>query len=213
MAEVRVARVEEREALRELFARAGEGAPSESLWGHSPSEAAIYLDPYLDQGVLLVAFQDGTPAGYLAGCLDETEFPGTDELISRTIREHRLLLRPGPLAFFARSTLDVVGARIRRVPTSKPFVDPRWPAHLHINVEPRARGTGAAQELMRQWQAKVTEAGKPGCYLGTQAENARAIRFFEKSGFTKHGPTPLIPGSRFRGARVHQQVMVWDAPR
>jgi hypothetical protein len=45
--EIRTFAEADRPALRELFPRAGEGAPSASLWGHPESEAAVYLDPYL----------------------------------------------------------------------------------------------------------------------------------------------------------------------
>ena len=45
MAEIRTFAEDDRAELRELFTRAGEGAPTASLWGHEESEAAIYLDP------------------------------------------------------------------------------------------------------------------------------------------------------------------------
>jgi hypothetical protein len=38
----------DRAELRDLFRRAGEGAPTASLWGHEESEAAVYLTPYMD---------------------------------------------------------------------------------------------------------------------------------------------------------------------
>jgi hypothetical protein len=38
----------DRPTLRAIFREAGEEAPSASLWGHEASEAAIYLDPYID---------------------------------------------------------------------------------------------------------------------------------------------------------------------
>ena len=67
MIEVRSFTEPDRPALRALFRVAGEGAPSASLWGHEPSEAAIYLDPYLEQAPdsLFLAFADDTLVGYL----------------------------------------------------------------------------------------------------------------------------------------------------
>ncbi len=39
--EIRTFVPEDRDALRDLFGRVGEGSPTSSLWGHVPSEAAI----------------------------------------------------------------------------------------------------------------------------------------------------------------------------
>ena len=58
----------------------------------------------------------------------------------------------------------------------------RFPAHLHINVVPQARGTGAAQGLMAAWQAWLMRHRSPGCHLQTLVENTRATRFFEQAG-------------------------------
>jgi hypothetical protein len=63
---------------------------------------------------------------------------------------------------------------------------------------------------MRRWLARLGETDSPGCYLQTLAENTRAVRFFERVGFTKHGPTPPVPGMRRGGQRLHQQTMVWE---
>jgi hypothetical protein len=67
--QVRSYRVSDHQALRALFARAGEGSPAATLWGHPESEAALYLDPYLqaDPGSVLLAVVDDVPVGYRAG--------------------------------------------------------------------------------------------------------------------------------------------------
>jgi ribosomal protein S18 acetylase RimI-like enzyme len=215
MMEFRTFTERDRAELRVLFRRAGQGSPTESLWGHQESEMAVYITPYLDlePESLFLAFADGEMVGYLAGCLDSTKFPAESERMSRAITGHRLFLRRRPLTFFLRAAQDGMSAMMRRQPTAGDFVDPRWPAHLHINVAPQARGAGAATELMSRWQQRVTESGASGCHLQTLVENTRAVRFFERMGFVKHGPVPLVPGIRYRGQRLHQQTMVWPAPR
>ncbi|MFC7330752.1 GNAT family N-acetyltransferase [Marinactinospora rubrisoli] len=209
--EIRTFTETDRAELRELFARAGEGAPTASLWGDPESEAALYLDPYadLEPDSLFLAVHDGALVGYLAGCRDSSKFPSESERMERAIREYRLLRRPRVAAFFARAMLDMAAAALRRGPVAGDFDDPRWPAHLHINVAPAARGTGAADALMNRWLDRLREAGSPGCHLQTLVENRRAVRFFERAGFTAHGPAPLVPGLRHEGRRVHQQTMVW----
>jgi len=134
------------------------------LWGHPASEAAVYLDPYMD---------------------------------------------PEPESLFV-AVIDVALAALRHEPTAGDFADARWPAHLHINVAPEARGTGAAYGLMARWFARLRETGSPGCHLQTVVENTRAVRFFERMGFARHGPTPLVPGIRYGSKRLHQQTMVWS---
>lgn len=210
MIEVRPFAESDRAELTTLFGRAGEGAPTASLWGHVESEAAIYLTPYMDHepSSLFVADSDDGLVGYLTGCLDSAQFPSESERIDRAIKEYRLALRRGPAAFFARSLVDLAVAKLRRQPLSGDFSDPRWPSHLHINVAAEARGTGAAEALLNRWFARLAEAGSPGCHLQTLVENARATRFFTRVGFTQHGPTPLVPGLRYEGKRVHQLTMV-----
>lgn len=211
MTEIRTFTEADRAGLRELFGRAGEGAPSASLWGHEESEAAVYLDPYMDlePDSLFVAVADGAMVGYLAGCFDGSAFPAERERVEDAIRKHRLILRPGAAAFFARAAADAAWAVIRREPTAGDFYDARWPSHLHINVAPEARGIGAADGLMNRWFDRLREGGSPGCHLQTLAENDRAVRFFERVGFVKHGRALPVPGLRYDGGRLHQQTMVW----
>ncbi|MCC5576222.1 GNAT family N-acetyltransferase [Microtetraspora sp. AC03309] len=209
--EIRTFVESDRAELRALFSRAGEGAATASLWGHAESEAAMYLEPYMDlePDSLFVAVVDGALVGYLAGCLDSATFPSESERMEDAIRKYRLIFLPGPAVFFARGMADMAWASLRRQPTARDFEDARWPAHLHINMASPARGTGAADGLMNRWLDRLRDTGSPGCHLQTLVENARAVRFFERVGFAKHGPTPLVPGLRHGGARLHQQAMVW----
>ncbi|WP_216215841.1 GNAT family N-acetyltransferase [Amycolatopsis aidingensis] len=209
--EIRAYTEADRAELRALFGRAGEGAPTASLWGHVESEAAIYLDPYLDREPesVLLAVVDGALAGYLVGCLDSSGFPSESARMEQAIKRYRLMLRPATMAFFARALTDMAWARLRREPTAGELTDQRWPAHLHINVEPMARGTGAAAGLMHRWFDRLRENGSPGCHLQTLRENTRAVRFFERMGFHTYGQDPLVPGLRHQGGRLHQRTMVW----
>lgn len=200
-------------ALRELFVRAGEGAPTASLWGHPPSEAAVYLDPYVEHvpESLLVADDGGALVGYLTGCPDPSRIPGEGERMERAVREHRLYARAAPAAFLARAVLDQVRGSLRREPRAGEFTDPRWPAHLHVNLVGPAQGRGVGSALLDGWLDRLRAAGSPGCHLQTLVENARAVRFFARHGFVAHGPTPPVPGLRdAAGGRLHQQTMVWS---
>ena len=214
MKEAQIRRFEERDrtALRELFGRAGEGSPTQSLWGDEESEADVYLNPYMDSEPesLFVAMVDGMLVGYLTGCLDGSRFPSECDRMRGVIAKHRLMFRRKPAAFFARSMVDMATTAIRRQPTAGEVEDPRWPAHLHVNVLPQVRSGGVGQALMDRWLKRLRETDSPGCYLQTLVENIRAVRFFERVGFKKFARTPLVPGLRYQGRRVHQQTMVWS---
>lgn len=201
----------DRASLRALFDRAGADSVVDQLWGHADSEAAVYLEPYLEREPesLLVAETGGMLVGYLTGCRDTSRFPSESERMERAIRDHRLFLRPRVMGFFARSLLDVAMTRLRHGEQIEDgFLDPRWPAHLHMAVHADVRGTGVAEALMRRWLARLEQEGVPGCHLQTSVENRRAVRFFTRMGFVPHGPTPPIPGMRYRGDRVHLLTMV-----
>ena len=187
--------------------------PSSSLWGDDDSEADVYLTPYMDLAAdtLFIADDRGALTGYLTGCVDSAEFPSESERFTDAIKRHRqLLVCARPSRSSRWSAWDVAGAKLRGEPVAGDFVDPRWPAHLHINVVPEVRGTRVAAALMDVWQTRLRELHSPGCHLQTLIENVRAVRFFEKAGFVPHGPTPVVPGLRHEGKRVRQQTMVWQ---
>src|SRR5690606_21941138 len=181
--EIRQASEADRPALRALFVRAGAGSPTDDLWGDPESEAAVYLYPYLarePESLFVAAAEDGTLVGDLTGCVDSAAFPGEEERIDQAIRRYGLLRRRGAVAFFARAVADALVAKLRGQPATWEFTDPRWPSHLHINVAPEARGTGAAAALVDRFLAHAEAAGSPGCHLQTVVENRRAVAFFEK---------------------------------
>lgn len=211
--EVRTFTEQDRAELGRLFHVAGRGSPSESLWGHEKSEEAVYLSPYMDlePESLFVAIVDAAMVGYLTGCLDSSAFPSESDRIDRAIKDHRLLRHPAPVKFFLRASIDVLTERIMGRSAAGELADRRWPAHLHINVVAEFRGGRVAPALMSRWIDRLVDAGSPGCHLQTLVENTRAVRFFERFGFANHGQTPLVPGMRHEGHRLHQQTMVWSS--
>jgi diamine N-acetyltransferase len=54
-------------------------------------------------------------------------------------------------------------------------------------VHPDHHGLGAAAELMHATIAAAAAGGARGIWLGVNSQNAKAVRFYEKSGFRKVG--------------------------
>ncbi len=109
----------------------------------------------------------------------------------------------------ADAAVDIRKGRVTREQLE--FADPRWPAHLHIDLLQRARGMGAGRTMVTRWLEELRANSVPGCHIQTMAENTAAVAFFESMGFVRHGDPVLTPGLRTRdGGRMHVQAMVLD---
>ncbi len=74
------------------------------------------------------------------------------------------------------------------------FADRQWvfpeplteyPAHLHIDLLPRARGLGHGRAMVNQQLESFAAAGVPGVHLGMHPDNLRALKFYQALGFTE----------------------------
>lgn len=61
-------------------------------------------------------------------------------------------------------------------------------------VHPDHHGRGAAATLMRASLGWAADQGAPSVWLGVNSQNAKAIRFYEKSGFTRIGTKSFTLG-------------------
>jgi diamine N-acetyltransferase len=61
-------------------------------------------------------------------------------------------------------------------------------------VHPDHHGRGAASTLMRASLNWATDQGAASVWLGVNSQNAKAIRFYEKSGFTRTGTKSFTLG-------------------
>lgn len=66
-----------------------------------------------------------------------------------------------------------------------------------IYVLPRSHGTGAAAELMAAALGHARELGAAGVWLGVNQVNARAQRFYAKSGFERVGTKQFLVGDSY----------------
>jgi ribosomal protein S18 acetylase RimI-like enzyme len=207
--EIRPYRDGDREQVRRIAFETGYmGEPCDWYWRHAESFADVWTGYYTDREPesAFVAADGDTVLGYLVGCADTARAPKSADQVVRQMLRRQLFLRPGTAGFFWRAFWDTL--RDRGTPSGEVH-DPRWPAHLPINLLPEARGRGAGRGLMSAWLGRLRTLGVPGCHLGTMAENTNGIRFFESVGFARQGEPRLVPGMRTRaGARMHVQMMV-----
>ena len=199
--EVRPYDVADRDELVDVvFEAAGEGAPGSEVWGHHASLAEIYLTPYLD-------LEPASTFVVLATADRPATSPGASTTRRSPARRSGPRRRsgstdcggcPGRAGSSCARQYDSAVCRVRRIPVAGGFSDPRWPSHLHLDLMPVARGTGAAAGLMELWFERLREVGSPGCYLQTAYENTRAIAFFERAGFRRYGDNPVVPGRASR---------------
>lgn len=73
-------------------------------------------------------------------------------------------------------------------------VTARFPAHLHINMAPEARGQGIGQRLVERFAADTAVAGLPGFHVVTGA-TSRNVAFYRRCGL------------------VHEHLFEWHSSR
>ena len=184
------------------------GDPADWYWRDPTSFADVFTSYYTDHEPqsVYVAESENYVVGYLLGCVDTVRAPRPTAVLARQTLRRLLFVRPGTAPLCWRSVWDAVSHR--PLPAGE-LLDPRWPAHLHINLLREARGCGAGAKLMEAWFGRLRALQSPGCHLATFAENTSAIAFFTRMGFRPFGPPALVPGMRLKsGGRMHQLLMV-----
>ncbi len=104
----------------------------------------------------------------------------------------------GSLRFLVR----VLRYRSRHAPAKT------YPAQLHINLLPRARGQGLGQALLEAHLDCLRAKGVPGVQLSTTRENEAAIGLYEKCGFGVFEEYPLPLWHPWLGHDAVHVVMV-----
>jgi ribosomal protein S18 acetylase RimI-like enzyme len=213
---IRAYRETDRASVRDVCYRTGYmGSPIDWQWFAVESFADMFSGYYTDREPesALVVEIDGVVCGYLLGCVDSERAASAATVAARHIVRRGIGVRPGTAGVVWRTVGDTLAdLSRRRVDLRKlEFADPRWPAHLHIDLLERARGLGVGRRLVQQWLDSLRARRVPGCHLQTFAENEHAIAFFESVGFHTFGEPVIVQGLRSpSGARLHTQVLVQD---
>lgn len=168
------------------------------LTGDAGSDATgLYRDPDLlgqlyagayptaDPG-LTWAVRDGLGvAGYIVATDDSARFAQWQERFWWPDLRERYPLRQADDPAADHQSVDV-----RAVQTIHTGQEPSvevldlFPAHLHIDLLPRAQGLGWGRRLIDTLAGELRTRGVPGVHLGVACENTGAIAFYQKVGFS-----------------------------
>jgi ribosomal protein S18 acetylase RimI-like enzyme len=170
------------EALYTICLETGDsGANATNLYNDPKLLGHFYAAPYgvLEPELALMLEDAAGVCGYIIGTKDSGGFQARMNAWLEPLREHYAL----PEA--SNTTRDA--AMIRVIHRGYEFdskLEPEYPAHLHIDLLPRAQGQGQGKRLMQTFLEKLRQLEVPGVHLGVGSKNTNAIAFYEHMGFT-----------------------------
>ena len=159
------------------------GRDATALYDDPALPGHLYVGPYLAfEPELAFLLEDGRGiCGYALAAPDSRRFYG------RFRREWLPPLQarhPAPASEPAGwSVSDALRAQFHAPDIFWPEPYAEFPAHLHIDLLPRAQGQGNGRVLMDALLAALRRRGAPGVHLGMHVTNARALRFYTRLGF------------------------------
>jgi ribosomal protein S18 acetylase RimI-like enzyme len=175
------------DALHDICLKTGDsGADGTHLYADPRILGEIYAAPYgvLQPDLAFVAQDDQGVAAYVVGAADTRAFEARLEAAWwPAVRARHANPRGTPRDGW---TLDQWRAyQIHRpFPTPQTVVDAA-PAHLHINLLPRLQGQGMGKALIETLLAALAAQGVGRVHLGCNADNNRALRFYDIYGFRR----------------------------
>lgn len=142
--------------------------------------AQHWASPHLvaDLSLCSIVIDDDAPAGYLVATADTVAFElWCERMWWPPLRARYPLQTP-------RRDRDQQLVELIHSPDRTPAsVTDAYPAHLHINLLPRAQGLGLGRALIERLVVQLRDRGVAGVHLGVSGTNTRAIGFYEHLGF------------------------------
>jgi ribosomal protein S18 acetylase RimI-like enzyme len=178
---IRPYRQDDLEALYTICLETGDsGEDATALYTDPKLLGHFYAAPYgvLEPELALMLEDDAGVCGYIIGTKDSRSFQ------TRMNAWLEPLQQQYPLPKATDTTRDA--AMIRLIHKGYQFdlnLESDYPAHLHIDLLPRAQGQGQGKRLMHAFIDKLRALEVPGVHLGVGAKNTNAIAFYERLGF------------------------------
>jgi GNAT superfamily N-acetyltransferase len=156
----------------------------------------VYVGPYLASGAgtQLVVVDETGVAGYLLSTDDTSAFEAWAEATWWPPLRLRYPLQDD-------GSRDAELVRLIHAPErTPPGLARGYPAHLHIDLTERVRGTGLGRVLIERLLTELRERRVGGVHLGVDPRNTNAIGFYGHLGFRAldGDPDTLLMGMRLR---------------
>ncbi len=184
-------------AYRTCLLTGDAGKDATSLYRDPDLLGHVYVGSYLayGSGTQLVVVDGEGSAGYLLSADDTLGFEVWAE------REWWPPLR-ARYPVLEDGSHDAQMVRLIHAPErTPPQLAQAFPAHLHIDLQERARGTGLGRTLIERLLADLGSRGVAGVHLGVASDNPNAIGFYAHLGFREVDSEPggLLMGLRLDG--------------
>lgn len=207
VAHVRPARPSDRDAVADVsFATGYFGRSAGRFFPDRTLFADLWIAPYFDGHgcCMFVAEAEGKVVGYIVGSCDTRAYQR--HMARRSVRLAGRWLR-GRYSALGRSVRFLL--RSARYPgPAAPWRD--YPAHLHINLLPEARGRRLGRALLEAYVTCLQERGVRGVQLSTTVENEAALGLYRSCGFRVYERHRSRLWRPWLGRVTTQVVMVKD---
>ena len=138
----------------------------------------IYAAPYaaLSPETCLVAEDCRGVVGFAFGAHDTRRF---EHLLETSWWPRLRSLHPAPEGDPATWDADQRRHHMMHHPTSAPgCVVAAFPAHMHVNIRPRAQGRGLGRALVKDWLSRAHDQGVAGVHIASNPGNVAARAFW-----------------------------------
>lgn len=184
---VRPFQAADRQAVRDICAATcwmgrpcPEAIPDEWTWAEVWTQYFTDIEPHLCR---VVEAADGRVVGYMTAATDQRlvdkhllrQLPG----IAWHVIRQRLMRRPAA----RKAVVSLLHCLVAGELDCPKGIIRRYPAALHSNLLPEARGGGLGREMMLQLLADLRSAGAPGVHARCMSINAAAGKMLGKMGF------------------------------
>lgn len=182
---IRKGRADDLDALYAIALATGDnGRDASGLYDDPQMVGHLYAAPYLmvEGGFCFVAEDDEGVCGYIVGTADTLAF---EQALERSwwpgLRER---YRAPEVERRAEWTADEAKAHQIHHPVAAPAdVVAGYPAHLHMNLYPRARGRGLGRGLLETALQHLADEAVPGVFVGAGWSDVGGAAFWQASGF------------------------------
>lgn len=160
------------------------GGDASHLYADPKMMGHIYSAPYLrfEPDLAFVVERDNHVVGFCVGAADTSSFAARLEADWWPALRNKYP-EPDEKTQSTWSADERRSHMIHRPESAPGPIAAQYPAHIHMNLLPIVQGQRLGGRLLGHWIGKAEKLGVAAAHIGSNAHNARAIRFWGKQGF------------------------------